>query len=140
MLKVKILTVGKTKESWLEEAIQEYSTRLKGVIEIEFLITKDDKTLLNLAEKEDHLILMDPAGREFTSEAFSKFLFQMFEKAHSRLCIVIGGAEGIPPSLKAKGELISLSKLTFTHQIARLILVEQIYRAHEINRGSSYHK
>jgi 23S rRNA (pseudouridine1915-N3)-methyltransferase len=140
MLKLKILSVGKTKESWLEEALKEYLKRLQSAVQIEFIWAKDDLHLVELAKKEPFCFSLDPAGRLFTSEEFSVFLDQCWEKGGSRLAIVIGGAEGLPPELKANTPLVSLSPLTFTHQMARLLLVEQIYRACEIKKGSRYHK
>lgn len=140
MLKIKILSVGKTKESWLQEAWDEYCKRLKTTAQIETLWAKDDKHLELLAEKEDRLILLDPQGKMHTSESFSKFLWEEIEKGGAKTTFLIGGAEGIPQALKDKNESISLSRLTFTHQMTRLILIEQIYRALEIAKGSKYHK
>lgn len=140
MLKLKILSVGKTKESWLDEAIEEYVKRLQGVAAFEFIWAKDDQQLLSLAQKEPHLICLDPTGKQFSSEEFARFFDEQCVKGGSRLTWVIGGAEGLPPTLKAHSVLVSLSRLTFTHQITRLVLIEQIYRALEIKRGSPYHK
>lgn len=140
MLKVKILSVGKTKEAWLEEAIQEYLKRLKSSVAFEFAWAKDDAQLIEIAQKEPAAIALDPKGRLLTSEEFSTFLDQKFIEGGARLTLIIGGAEGLPPLLKSKLSLISLSPMTFTHQITRLILIEQIYRALEIQKGSRYHK
>lgn len=140
MLKLKILSVGKTKEKWLDEAFNEYVKRLKPVVQIESLWAKDTAQLIEWAQKENHYLCLDPTGRLFTSEEWTDFLFQQFEKEGSRLTLIIGGAEGLPPEIKQQGILISLSPLTFTHQITRLILIEQIYRATEIQKGSHYHK
>lgn len=140
MFKIKILSVGKTKEEWLESAIQEYEKRLSHCVQFEFLWAKDDKHLLNLAQKEPLSILLDPAGLQMTSETFSSYLSHQLEINRSRLAFIIGGPEGIPPALKYTRTLISLSRMTFTHQLVRLILVEQIYRAFEISKGSKYHK
>jgi 23S rRNA (pseudouridine1915-N3)-methyltransferase len=140
MLKLKILSIGKSKEKWLEEALREYTKRLKPYMTIEWLWAKDNAQLIEWAQKEPLFICLDPAGCLFTSEQFAVFLEQLWEKNRSRLTIVIGGPEGLPPILIQRAQLISLSPLTFTHQMTRLILIEQIYRALEINRGSSYHK
>lgn len=140
MFKIKIFSVGKTKESWLEEAFNEYLMRLKPTLQIECLWVKDTPQLIEWALKESTLICLDPEGKLFTSEKFSSFLFHELEKGGSRLSLVIGGAEGLPEELKQRGTLISLSPLTFTHQITRLVLIEQIYRACEIKKGSKYHK
>lgn len=140
MLKLKILSIGKTKEKWLEEACQEYEKRLKAFVHIELLWARDNAQLIDWALKENASFCLDPAGRSLSSEAFSAFLATEWEKGGSRLAIVIGGAEGLPKELKAGKTLISLSPMTFTHQITRLVLMEQIYRAMEIQKGTSYHK
>lgn len=140
MLHIKILSVGKTKETWLEEALQEYLKRLKPVAAFEFVWAKNDAQLLSLTEKEPLLICLDPDGREMTSTEFADFLQKKFVEGGSKVAFVIGGAEGLPPSLKASAQQISLSRMTFTHQVTRLVLLEQIYRAFEIAKGSKYHK
>lgn len=140
MIKIKLLSVGKTKEKWLSEALEEYSKRLSAVVQIESVWAKDDRQLLEWVYKEERFLCLDPGGQLYTSKEFSELLSQQWEKGGSRLTFVIGGAEGLPQELKERGTLISLSPLTFTHQITRLILVEQIYRAAEIQKGSHYHK
>ncbi len=140
MLKLKILSVGKTKEKWLEEAFQEYVKRLKPFVHIECAWAKDTPQLIEWTQKEKSFLCLDPAGRLFTSEELAAFLTHQWEKEGSRLTLIIGGAEGLPLELKKHSLLISLSPLTFTHQITRLVLIEQIYRAIEIQRDSPYHK
>lgn len=140
MLKLKIISIGKTKEAWLEQAITEYVKRLTPVMQIEFVLAKDNAQLLTLLEKEPLYICCDANGQSFTSEEFSTYIHKKFTEGGSRLSIVIGGAEGLPPALKTHSNLISLSPLTMTHQIVRLILIEQIYRALEIGKGTNYHK
>ncbi len=140
MTKIKIITVGKTKETWLNHALQEYHKRLTPYATIEFEIAKNDAQLVKWVEKEPLVICLDPSGKQMTSEKFSQFLTISLEKGGSRLCFVIGGPDGLPDHLKKTSQLISLSPLTFTHQITRLILVEQIYRGFEIAKGTQYHK
>ena len=141
MYKVKVYSIGKTKEAWLQEALEEYEKRLKPILGFEWILAKTDENLKQLLEKEANFICLDPQGKQLSSEDFSHFLIKELEKYHSRLCFVIGGSAGIPLKLKTKsGNLISLSKMTFTHQITRLILVEQIYRSLEIDKGTAYHK
>ena len=89
------------------------------------------------------MILLDPLGKMCTSELFSEKMYQWLEEGGSRLTFVIGGAEGLPDDLRAregKQGMLSLGMLTFTHQFARILLMEQIYRASEIRKGSGYHK
>ena len=140
MLKLKILSVGKNKEKWLDEAFSEYVKRIKSIVQIECLWVRDTQQLIEWTQKEPHYICLDPTGDLYTSEEFSKFLFHEWEIKGSRLTFLIGGAEGIPEILKQNRELISFSPLTFTHQMARLILIEQVYRSIEIQKGSNYHK
>lgn len=140
MLKIKILSVGKTKEAWLDDALNEYMKRLQPIAAFEMVWAKNDKQLLELVGKEVHFVCLDAAGALMTSELFSSFLHEQLERNGSRLTLVIGGAEGLPPTLKKSAELISLSPMTLTHQVTRLVLLEQIYRAFEIAKGSRYHK
>jgi len=140
MLKLKILSIGKTKEEWLDKAIEEYVKRLKPLLSIEFVWAKNDEQLIALVEKEPLFICCDALGLSLNSEQFSDYFQKKFTEGGSRLAIVIGGAEGLPSSLKTHKNLISLSPLTMTHQIIRLVLLEQIYRAVEIAKGTKYHK
>lgn len=140
MLKIRIISVGKTKEAWLETGLDEYVKRLKPTAAIEFTWVKNDEQLLQIIEKEPLTICLDPSGKLMTSEQFSTFLQTKIEEGGSRVAFVIGGAEGLPSQLKKHSTLFSLSPLTMTHQLTRLVLMEQIYRALEIAKGSPYHK
>lgn len=141
MLKIKIITIGKTKEPWLQQASEEYQKRLQKKILIEWILCKNSEHLQICLEKENVFICLDPKGKQMTSEEFSSFLFSTFDDTGARITLVIGGAEGLSEQIKKQSKgLISLSKMTFTHQITRLILLEQIYRALEIQKGSGYHK
>lgn len=125
----------------MQEALDEYTKRLQGTIQIDWILAKSDKQLEQLLANERHYICLDPKGKAFSSEEFSKAIYNLFLKEGSRLQFVIGGAEGIPASIKNRaGLLISFSPMTFTHQMTRLIFLEQLYRAVEIQKGSSYHK
>lgn len=134
MLKIKLFSIGKNKEDWLEEGVNQYIRRLKGVIEVTCHWAKNDIHLMDLVSGEKNLVCLDPAGQELSSTSFSNWLFST-----SRRSLVIGGAEGLPAPLKIF-PLISLSKLTFTHQMTRLIVLEQMYRASEIFKGTPYHR
>lgn len=140
MYKIKVLTLGKTKETWLDEALEEFYKRLRGQMQIEWILAKDDAHLIQLVEKEPLYISLDPAGKTLGSEEFSAYILNCLREGGARLAFVIGGPTGLPPSLKRGAHTLSLSRLTFTHQIVRLILVEQLYRALEIEKGSPYHK
>lgn len=140
MMKVKIVSVGKNKEAWLEEALAEYAKRLQVIIEIQYEWVNDDAQLLRIIQKESNLVCLDPKGPMMNSEQFASFLRKKLETGGARLTFIIGGAEGLPDQIRENHPLLSLSLMTFTHQISRLILVEQIYRATEIWKGSQYHK
>ena len=141
MLKVKIYSVGKTKKDWLSQALEVYETRLISSLTFEWILAKNDEQLKQFLAKEPIFFCLAPQGRQYSSEEFSLFFTKSLQENCSRLVICIGGSEGIPLQIKSKAkQLISLSKMTFTHQITRLILVEQIYRALEIQKGSIYHK
>ncbi|WP_420420946.1 23S rRNA (pseudouridine(1915)-N(3))-methyltransferase RlmH [Simkania sp.] len=136
MIKIKIYTVGKTKKNWLEVALAEYHKRLTGEMTIEWVIAKELQP-----PKENSYICLDPQGKQYSSPEFASFLEKESIQAGAKLTFVIGGPEGIPEEMRAKAShLISFSKLTFTHQIARLILLEQLYRSVQIQRGTKYHK
>lgn len=140
MYKLKIASISKTKEQWLEQAIQEYLKRLKPILLIEFLWYKNDEQLIDFAQKEPLIICLDEKGLLMNSEQLSRYLYTKFQEGGARLAMIIGGPNGLPPQLKNHSHLLSLSPLTFTHQMTRLVLLEQIYRAFEILKGSQYHR
>ena len=130
MRKIKMISPGKHKELWLIDALAEYEKRLSRDAKIEWLFPKE------LSSPEEPFVLLDVQGTPVTSEQFSTLIL-----SKPRHTFVIGGPDGPPPALKVTASSrISLSALTFTHQFARLILLEQIYRAFEISKNSSYHK
>ncbi len=138
MFKVKVITIGKCKESWLNAGILEYEKRLKNKMVIEWILVESNKDLLEKALKETSFIALDLQGKLLNSEEVSRHLFSTFGL---RPTFIIGGAEGLDSKITSKASFQwSLSPLTFTHQMARLLLVEQLYRAVEIEEGSSYHK
>lgn len=138
MLKVKVITIGRLKESWLTEALAEYHKRLRGKMEIEWVLAKTDRELEEKALSESLLIALDVKGKLFSSEELSR---KMFMEWGSRFAFAIGGAEGLSETVLQRAfSRWSLSPLTFPHQIVRLLLVEQLYRAFEIEEGSAYHK
>ncbi len=140
MIKIKIFSTGKIKESWLQGAIEEYSKRMQNNFSIEWVLFKDEEKLYKQAFLEKNLIALSPDGIELKSEDFSKQIFQLIEKNQSRLTILIGGSDGIPRNLIKETPCFSLSKLTWSHQTVRLLIIEQLYRAYEITKGSAYHK
>jgi 23S rRNA (pseudouridine1915-N3)-methyltransferase len=152
-MKVNIRIVGRKSggEKWLDEAYSVYEKRLRSSsLEVETSWHKDNFALVKAVETDNgkghSVVLLDPLGKSQTSEKFSEEMYNWLDKGGSRLVLVIGGAEGLPFELKEGSPgipppvLLSLSALTFTHQFARLLLIEQIYRASEIRKGSGYHK
>jgi len=138
--KIKVITIGKIKEKYLIEGINEFKKRLQRFCNIEIIELKD----LGL-EKEAEKILpyiksktfvLDAKGKSFSSEEFAELL----KKEERELTFVIGGPEGISEKIKRNANLISLSKMTFLHEMTRLILLEQIYRAYTIIHRMPYHK
>lgn len=155
-MKLRILSIGKTNESYLRTGIDEYLKRLKHYISVEWMekdgIKKSKKLSVEevkRAEKEivlkelkpnERLILLDENGKQFTSEKFSAHLEKMISHHNSDILFVIGGAYGFDLELHQRcNEEIALSKMTFSHQMVRLFLVEQFYRAFTIMRGEPYH-
>ncbi|MFD2515058.1 23S rRNA (pseudouridine(1915)-N(3))-methyltransferase RlmH [Pontibacter locisalis] len=155
-MKIKLIAIGKTDESFLEEGIEKYLKRLKHYHPFEFVIIPDIKqggkyTPENLKEAEgklilqkiqegDHVILLDDKGKGFTSTEFADFLQKKLNVVNTNLIFVIGGAFGFSAAVYQRAkEKISLSKMTFSHQMVRLFFIEQLYRGFTILRGEKYH-
>lgn len=137
MIKIKVICVGKSKEEWLRAAISEYVKRLSSTVSLEWTFAADDEKLKKMLEQEKNFIALSPDGLSLDSIAFSQKLMQQ----SSKIVFAIGGPEGLSPDLLRRAAAVwSLSPLTFTHQITRLILIEQIYRALAIQKKSPYHK
>lgn len=155
-MKIKLIAIGKTDEAYLEEGIDKYLKRLKHYLPVEVIIIPNIKqggkfTADNLKEAEgklilqkvqdgDHLVLLDEKGKTFTSTEYANFLQKKLNSVSSNLIFVIGGAFGFSPAVYQRAnEQISLSKMTFSHQMIRLFFVEQLYRGFTILRGEKYH-
>lgn len=137
--KIKIIAVGKVKKPWLREGIELYVKRLPEVEIVEIKDSGKEKEadkLLSMISAQDRLVVMAEYGKERDSKAFADWLGQ---EAFGTLVMFIGGPEGVCDRLK-KYPMISLSKMTFPHEVARLMLVEQLYRAKTILQNGSYHK
>ena len=155
-MKIKILAVGKTDDKHLEILIDRYMKRLTHYLSATLEILPDIKNAKNLSEKEqkrvegesilkkiqtsDHVVLLDEKGKEYRSVEFSNYLQKKMNAGTRNLVLVIGGPYGFSDSLyqRADGKL-SLSKMTMSHQMIRLFLVEQIYRGFTILRNEPYH-
>jgi len=155
-MKIKLLAIGKTDNTQLIKLIDEYQNRLKHYIKFELEIIADLKNIKNYSEiqqkekegelilsklqKVDHLILLDDKGQHFTSMEFSKYLQKKMNMGLKQLVLVIGGPYGFSEAVykKSTGK-IALSKMTFSHQMIRLFIVEQLYRGFTILKNEPYH-
>jgi 23S rRNA (pseudouridine1915-N3)-methyltransferase len=155
-MKLTLLVVGKTDKTYFREAIAEYNKRLKHYIQFEIEIIPDLKKAKNLSvelqkAKEGELLLakdlsgkelhlFDEGGKMFSSREFATFLEKKMASGLKELVLVIGGPYGFSDVVYEKAtSKISLSKMTFSHQMARLLCIEQIYRAFTILKGEPYH-
>ena len=160
MLKINIICVGKIKESFFRDAIEEYSKRLNKYCTLNIIELPDEKNPNNASEKEviaikekegqnilnniknsSYVICMDLKGKQFSSEEFSEKLNNISLNFNSTINFIIGGSLGLAKNvLDIADELISFSRMTFPHQLFRIILLEQIYRAFKISNNEAYHK
>lgn len=142
----RIITVGKPAHPWVKEAIQMYWQRLQRYTRLEHVIIKEasqdrmDQQIED-ASADALRVFLDERGKQLRSVEMAGWIKQAEISSRKRVCLVIGGADGHSPSMREKAdECWSLSKLTFQHDIALVVLVEQIYRAYSILRGEPYHR
>jgi len=151
---LKILQIGKTREKWIQQGIQMYLTRLEPYLKIEVeeipsvsILNVDSQAVVKAKEaskclkrinSDDYVILLDEQGEEQTSLEFANFLAGLSGK--KKIVFVIGGTYGTHQSIKEQADYsLKLSAMTFTHEMAKLILLEQLYRAEMINHKRPYH-
>lgn len=155
-MNIKLLTIGKTDNKNLQSLIDEYTKRLSFYVKFDVEIIPDIKNVKNLSEAQqkekegelilskitptDHLILLDENGKTFSSVGFSNFLQKKMNAGIKTLVFVIGGPYGFSENVykQATGK-VSLSEMTFSHQMVRLFVIEQIYRGFTILRNEPYH-
>lgn len=152
-MKIRVLWVGKTQEEWIRRGIDEYAGRLKRYASLELSEVREEKgaaaeamreregeRLTRLVAKNARLILLDERGEEMTSPALAAFLGRYRDGGAAELAFAIGGAYGFSENVRARAERqIALSRMTFTHQMVRVFLLEQIYRGFTILNGEPYH-
>nr|WP_292960753.1 23S rRNA (pseudouridine(1915)-N(3))-methyltransferase RlmH [Muricauda sp. UBA7809] len=155
-MQITLIAIGKTDKSELEELITVYEKRLKHYIKFQMIIIPDIKNRKNLSEAQqkekegelilsqlhptDTLILLDEKGKQYTSVDFAQFLQKKMNSGIKNLVLAIGGPYGFSDSMYAKSTgKISLSKMTFSHQMVRLFIIEQIYRGFTILKNEPYH-
>ena len=156
-MKIKIIALGKIKEKFLKEGIDEFLKRLTPyasveIIELSPIEIKDEHLTERVLDEEGNKILshikpqsfvitMEILGKQFSSEEFAKKINSLTNEGQSEIVFVIGSSCGLSKKVSARSNLkMSMSKMTFLHQFARLLLVEQIYRAFKIIKGETYHK
>lgn len=135
--KITIVAIGKIKEDYIKKGIEEYTKRLTPYTKLEIIELKDEGIINEKKKLQKYLnnttFVLDEKGKELSSKEFAKFI-----KKHEEITFIIGGANGIDESIKKQA--ISLSKMTFIHEMTRLILLEQIYRSYMIINNRPYHK
>ena len=142
-MKIKILTIGKVKEKLYHKRIQEYVKWISKYSKIEIINLKNayyknlKKNLINYLNSDSFTIVLSDEGEQKTSEQFSKFLYEQ----NKEIIFIIGSSNGYPDFVqKLSNKVLSLSKMTFLHEMSLLILSEQIFRAIAIKHGRKYHK
>ena len=150
-MKITLITVGKVKEKYLRDAIAEYSKRLGRYCKLDIVEVADEKTPEHAGEglerqikaKEGERIAryIRDEGKQLTSEELAAKIDGLGLHGTSHIQLIIGGSLGLDPSILQRADyLLSFSRMTFPHQLMRVILLEQIYRAYKINAGEPYHK
>lgn len=154
-MKMIVLSPGKVREKWLQNGIDEYIRRLGRYCQISMLTVDDvpdswpiakaldeeGRRLLAKIRPQSFVIALDLRGAQLDSPELSRLLPDWFQEGGSEICFVIGGSNGLAPSVLERSQArLCLSRMTFTHQMTRLILLEQCYRAFKIQMGEPYHK
>ncbi|WP_018923259.1 23S rRNA (pseudouridine(1915)-N(3))-methyltransferase RlmH [Salsuginibacillus kocurii] len=159
-MQIQIVAAGKLKERYLQEGISEYEKRLKKDAALQIIEVPDEKTPSIRSEKEEtlikekegkkllakiphdaYVIALEPQGKEFTSEELADHLKELAIYGKSKVSFIIGGSLGLSKEVLQRADRKwSFSKLTFPHQLIRLMLVEQLYRSFQIQKGTPYHK
>lgn len=159
-MNISLITVGKIKEKYLKDAIDEYSKRLSRYCRLEVVEVPDEKTPDNASEKEElqikekegdailkhvkdnvFVIALAIDGKQLSSEELADYIKDLAVKGESNIAFVIGGSLGLSKAVLSRSNYkLSFSKMTFPHQLMRVILLEQVYRAYRIINGEPYHK
>lgn len=160
MLRIRLVTVGKVRERYLQEGIQEYLKRLGPYAKVEVVTLPDEpipdnaapaqeqqvkqregERILRALDPGQHVVILDQQGRNWSSEELAEFLAERALRGDSSLAFVIGGSLGLAGAVLERADSkLSLGRMTLLHQMVPMILLEQIYRGFKINRGEKYHK
>jgi len=155
-MKIRVLFTGKTAESWIRQGVAHYADRIRHYVSFELVELPDLKQTASLREDQvreregelilkalrssDHLVLLDERGECLSSVEWARNLEQKSAHLPKDLVFVVGGPYGFSPAVRARAnELLSLSRMTFSHQLVRLVFLEQLYRAMTIIKGEPYH-
>lgn len=152
-MKIRVLWVGKTQQEWIRSGIEEYATRIKRYAPLDLVEVKEEKgavadamrmreceRLKKLLPKQGKIVLLDDKGDGMTSPDFASFIGKCRDSGVSELAFTIGGAYGFTDGFRNEADrIVSLSPMTFTHQMVRIFLLEQIYRGFTILNGEPYH-
>ncbi len=151
-MKLKVLWVGKSRDPWIREAVEEYAGRIRRYCPLELVDVRDEKgaeaeemrrreceRLERLISPQATVVLLDETGEQLTSPGLAAYIGRQRDGGTGELVFVVGGAYGFSEEFRRRGRLLSLSRMTFTHQMVRAFLLEQLYRAFTILNGEPYH-
>ncbi len=149
-MSIKIIAIGKKHEAWVTPGLERYQKRLKKPYAAEWVLLphsslqgerarqEESERILSRLDSSVYVILLDETGENISSPELGRLLEKQL--THSAITVIIGGAYGVTPALRQRADFVwSLSRLVFPHQLVRLLLVEQLYRAQEIQTGGKYH-
>lgn len=155
-MRIVVLSVGRIRQRFVREGEAEYLQRIRGCFSVELVElgldapeslspaevqSREGEEVLKRVSSYDHVVVLDERGKSMTSPQFGEFLQMRMNAGTKSICFVIGGAFGFSEKVRQRANsILSLSSLTFPHQMTRLILVEQLYRAFTLMKGISYHK
>ena len=150
-MSIRVISVGKKHESWVAEGIERYQKRLRSPFDVEWVLLphsslegatarqEESERILSRLNDQDFVVLLDERGKALDSPGLSTLLCEQLHQSRT-IVLVIGGAYGVDDSVHQRANIVwSLSPLAFPHQLVRLLLAEQLYRAQQISLGSSYH-
>jgi 23S rRNA (pseudouridine1915-N3)-methyltransferase len=141
-VKLTVLAVGKLRDAWVQEGCEEYARRIRPKLPFEIVEVRDDDELVRRVEKSRGLVwALDERGKQLSSEELAQKIGGFMNSGEAGVTFLVGGADGLPQDLVKKSQFHwSLGRLTLPHRLARLILLEQLYRALSIVRGEPYHR
>ena len=148
MLRIQLICTGRLKESFYEAACDEYDKRLRRFCSLERIelpetgdIRRDGETMLKRIPGDAWVVALCVEGKQFSSPELAALVADCANRGRSRVCFLIGGSDGLSDDVKQRADVrLSMSRMTFPHHLARVMVLEQLYRAFSINEGGKYHK